>query len=119
MLHVSAEESPPDGFWQPITGGIKEGETAVDAVVREVCEETSITVDPQTIDLVTDGLLVPIDETMQVVKSVFVTRVDQRDVVTNPREHDDHRWTEKGEVEAALTWQSNRHTWSLVRPLMT
>ena len=30
------------GFWQPVTGGVEEGESIEDAVFREVLEETSI-----------------------------------------------------------------------------
>jgi len=30
------------GFWQPVTGGLEEGETKVEALEREVLEETGI-----------------------------------------------------------------------------
>ena len=30
------------GFWQPVTGGVLEGETPEEAAYREVCEETGI-----------------------------------------------------------------------------
>jgi len=31
-----------EDFWQPVTGGLEEGETEVDALKREVSEETGI-----------------------------------------------------------------------------
>ena len=31
-----------EGFWQPVTGGVEEGETRIDALKREVTEETGI-----------------------------------------------------------------------------
>jgi 8-oxo-dGTP pyrophosphatase MutT (NUDIX family) len=31
------------GFWQPITGGLEEGETKIEALKREIREETGIT----------------------------------------------------------------------------
>ena len=31
------------GFWQPITGGLEEGETLMEALRREIKEETGIT----------------------------------------------------------------------------
>jgi 8-oxo-dGTP pyrophosphatase MutT (NUDIX family) len=32
-----------NGFWQPITGGMEEGETREEALRREVTEETGVT----------------------------------------------------------------------------
>jgi 8-oxo-dGTP pyrophosphatase MutT (NUDIX family) len=34
--------SEREGFWQPVTGGLEEGETKVEALEREVLEETGI-----------------------------------------------------------------------------
>jgi len=31
-----------NGFWQPVTGGVEEGETRKEALCREVMEETGI-----------------------------------------------------------------------------
>jgi 8-oxo-dGTP pyrophosphatase MutT (NUDIX family) len=31
-----------NGFWQPITGGVEEGETQEEALLREVIEETGV-----------------------------------------------------------------------------
>lgn len=43
------------GFWQPITGGVKEGENQIAALKRELQEETGITEYRQIINL---GLMV-------------------------------------------------------------
>jgi len=31
-----------NGFWQPVTGGLEEGETRTEALYREIREETGI-----------------------------------------------------------------------------
>ena len=40
-----------DGYWQPISGGIEEGEKPIDAIKREVYEETGIKKLERIIDL--------------------------------------------------------------------
>jgi 8-oxo-dGTP pyrophosphatase MutT (NUDIX family) len=41
-----------NGFWQPVTGGLEEGETRTEALCREIEEETGI----ENLIRVTEGL---------------------------------------------------------------
>lgn len=44
IQYLTLKTIPPRGeFWQPITGGVEEGETKIEALKREVKEETGIT----------------------------------------------------------------------------
>lgn len=41
------ERAAHPGYWQSVTGSQEEGETLRETAVREVCEETGITADPE------------------------------------------------------------------------
>jgi dATP pyrophosphohydrolase len=118
LLHVSAEEVPPDGFWQPLTGGIEPTETAVQAAVREVREETGQFVAEEEFRFVADGIRVRVAEDFEVVKSLFVVRLPAQVVTVDPSEHDGFRWVSPAEVSGLLHWESNRETWEQVRQLL-
>src|SRR5699024_10016359 len=49
LLHVGDADVP---FWQPVTGGIHDGEDAREAAVRELGEETGLRVDPASLSQV-------------------------------------------------------------------
>ncbi|WP_245993040.1 NUDIX domain-containing protein [Xylanimonas allomyrinae] len=116
LLHVAAGAFPPDGFWQPVTGGIERDESPRDAAVREVWEETALRLEPDALVQVAEGVVVPISDSLQVVKTLFVVHLRSPvAVTTSPDEHDGHRWCPRGDVGGALTWESNRSTWGLVR----
>ncbi|WP_344841135.1 NUDIX domain-containing protein [Kribbella ginsengisoli] len=118
LLHVSAEEVPPEGFWQPLTGGIKGDETAAQAVAREVFEETGQVVGEGEFRFVADGIRVKVSADFEVVKSLFVVRLPSQVVTVEPSEHDDFRWVEPGEVSGLLHWESNRETWEQVQKVL-
>jgi 8-oxo-dGTP pyrophosphatase MutT (NUDIX family) len=115
LLHVPASAAPPDGFWQPLTGGIEPSEQPVDAAVREVREETGVKVEPTEFRFVADGIRVQITPDFEVVKTLFVVELPSREITVSPEEHDDHRWVAQGQVEQLLHWPSNRETWDQVR----
>jgi len=117
LLHVPASASPPKGFWQPLTGGIEAAEKPLEAVVREIREETGQQVDPAAFRFVDDGVRV-VAADFEVVKTLYLVELPARGIVTSPAEHDDHRWVAPGEVAALLHWQSNRETWGRISSLI-
>ncbi|MEV8372834.1 NUDIX domain-containing protein [Kribbella sp. NPDC056861] len=118
LLHVPASARLATGFWQPLTGGIEAAEKPLEAVVREVWEETGQQVEPTAFRFVDDGVRLQIGSDFEVVKTLYVVELPSRDVVTAPAEHDDHQWVTPAEVEPLLHWQSNRETWQRISALL-
>lgn len=57
-------------FWQPVTGGIEQDETAEEAAIREIWEETGLKINRQSIfELGTQ--IIPINETLIIEKTLF------------------------------------------------
>jgi dihydroneopterin triphosphate diphosphatase len=117
LLHVPASASLPEGFWQPLTGGIEAAEKPIEAAVREIREETGLQVDPAAFRFVDDGVRVQASD-FEVVKTLYLVELPSRAIVTAPAEHDDHQWVAPGEVAALLHWQSNRETWQRISALL-
>lgn len=46
LFHVVTAEEAPDGWWELPGGGIDPGESYLEAAVREISEETGLTLDP-------------------------------------------------------------------------
>ncbi len=114
LLHVAHSPAIPTGFWQPITGGIEPGETAREACIREIYEETGLRVQAGDLHQV-DGRW-EFDLPEQVIrKELYWVEAPHASVRIAPEEHDDWRWVPLSAVEPALYWESNRRTWAAVR----
>jgi 8-oxo-dGTP pyrophosphatase MutT (NUDIX family) len=98
--------SESGGFWQPITGGLEEGETKIQALKREMGEETGIKnfiriirnihcfefCAPPLIKEYAFGVQIPVDE----------------EVVLNKKEHSEYRWCNFHEALRLLRWKENK-----------
>jgi 8-oxo-dGTP pyrophosphatase MutT (NUDIX family) len=94
------------GMWQCVTGRLEDGETVVEAVLREVAEETALgppdIVALYSLDLVNaffepsaDGILV---------EPVFAIQVDVGAIPTTSAEHDDQLWMSPYEARRLVVW---------------
>ncbi len=95
------------GTWQMVTGGILEGETAPQAALREVQEETGLI--PNEIycaDFVETFYMKSLDKIMFVPD--FVAFVDTMDVTLSPNEHDAFEWLSFEAAKEKLVWSEQK-----------
>ncbi|MBS3904960.1 MAG: NUDIX domain-containing protein [Simkania sp.] len=95
------------GTWQMVTGGILDGETAAQAALREIQEETSLT--PTKLycaDAVETFYMQSQDKITFV--PVFIAFVDTMDVRLAPSEHDAFVWLSFEEAKQRLVWAEQK-----------
>jgi 8-oxo-dGTP pyrophosphatase MutT (NUDIX family) len=97
------------GFWQPVTGGLEEGEDIKDAVMRELREETGITNIKRLISGVHEFKL---ESKTGQKELVFGAEVDPKLKITFDKniypEHDEHRWCSYDKAMKLLKWRGNK-----------
>jgi dihydroneopterin triphosphate diphosphatase len=95
------------GTWQMISGGIESGETASQAALREIQEETGVV--PQALysaDVVETFYMQSNDKITFV--PVFVAFADNLKVSLSPKEHDAYEWLSFDNARERLVWAEQR-----------
>ncbi len=113
LLHKPKTDRHP-AFWQPITGGIEQGEKPLDACIREVKEETNLNVRRESIEDLDFKFEIFIEDCDLVIKkSLFICRrLNSELEVTISDEHDDFMWSKIEDVRNYLFWDSNKNTFN-------
>lgn len=93
------------GFWQPLTGGVRVGESLTDALVREVGEETGITDVMRIID--TGYTFCFTDNGRDYEEFVFGVEVRSGVPVKLSVEHEEYEWASKERALSLLKWEGN------------
>lgn len=105
-----------EGFWQGVTGALKEGEELDEAARRELFEETKFI--PLKLEKIDFTYSIPVadewrylysPDVKEITEYVFVAFVDaEKEPVLDPREHDQYTWCAFREALTLLTWPKNK-----------
>ncbi len=113
QLHRAAGSGDYDGTWQTVYGGIKSGETAINAALRELQEETQL--------VPTNFFQVEYLESFYhrardrvTVLPVFAAQIAPRAKVILDAEHDDYRWVDLADVGAHFVWRVQRQAIAII-----
>lgn len=97
------------GFWQPVTGGLEEGETLRDAVVREVQEEIGVQHVKRIIDNVYEYTF---EEELTFKEYVFGVEINPETSISLDKnlykEHEEHTWCSYENAMHLLKWPGNK-----------
>jgi len=100
------------GFWQPVTGGVEEGERRIQALEREVLEETGIKNVASIIEDV--GYYEFWDFFKREARSrlikeyVFGVEISLNEKIVIGWEHSEYRWCSFEEALKLLKWKENK-----------
>jgi dATP pyrophosphohydrolase len=100
-------DEPLDGTWQTVRGSIESGETAVQAAIREVREETGVR--PVAFyRLGSVETFYDLDSDAVWHSAAFFALLDAAAQVTLNEEHDAARWVADNEVDTHFMWPSEK-----------
>lgn len=95
------------GFWQSITGGVKEGEGQIEALKRELQEETGIIEYRQIINLkYSFSFCLP--QLGQLTENVYAVEVRPETEIILSHEHTEFRWLSFEESLTLIKYDSNK-----------
>jgi 8-oxo-dGTP pyrophosphatase MutT (NUDIX family) len=106
-----------NGFWQPVTGGVEEGETRDEALQREIMEETGV----GNIVAVIEGLYYFefSDPTLNQEYVYGVEVSSSEEIVLDSKEHSEYRWCSFQEALQLLHWKENKEALKKLNTTLT
>jgi len=94
------------GFWQPITGGLEEGETKTEALKREIKEETGIN---NIIRIIEDVHYFEFSDPSPYKEYVYGVEISPTErIVLDKKEHSEFRWCSFQEALGLMKWKENK-----------
>ena len=97
------------GHWQPITGGIEEGEKPSDTVKREIYEETGINKLERIIDLKYSFIFTTNwhGKLTKMREMCYAAEIKKVMLIRLSNEHEEYKWCTEEEVKKYLKWEHN------------
>ncbi len=98
-----------DGYWQPISGGIEEGEKPIDAIKREIYEETGIKELERIIDLKYSFIFKTLwhGKLTKMREICFAIEIKKEKPIRISNEHEEYKWCTEDEAKKFLKWEHN------------
>ena len=109
-------------FWQPVTGGLEEGETKVEALEREVLEETGIKNIVRIIENVhyfeysDHGIIKGYTFVKEYVFGIEIQPNEK--IVIDGKEHSQFKWCSFQEALELLKWDENKEALSRLNEIL-
>lgn len=115
LLHAPERPGVRPALWQPVSGGVEEGETPSQACLREVLEESGLRIGDASLMPVVEDLVIVISAQLTLLKSAYVAAAPPGEVVCDPNEHDRAEWVPRSQVADRLVRDSHRTVWALAQ----
>ena len=113
QLHRAAGSGDYAGTWQTVYGGIKSGETAINAALRELKEETQL-VPTKFFQVEYLENFYHRSRDRVTVLPVFAARIAPHAKVIIDAEHDDYRWVDLPDVAEHFVWRVQRQAIAII-----
>ena len=111
LLGRRADGAYMGGTWQLISGGIEANERAWEAAIREVREETGLTVtELYRLENVAEFYRPDIDALCTGI--YFLAEVETLASAQHNAEHTALEWVDDNDIDSRLTWTSDRTAWA-------
>lgn len=95
-----------NGFWQPVTGGVEEGETREEALRREVMEETGV---ENMVVVIEDLYYFEFSDPNLNQEYVYGVEISpSEEIIFDQKEHSEYRWCSFQEALQLLHWKENK-----------
>ena len=101
------------GLWQMVSGHIDENETAVEAALRELKEETGLVPIKFWVAPNVNSFYSPDNDSISVIP-VFAALVNEDSKVVISDEHSEYTWVDSTEEKKILAWDGQRKSVGLI-----
>lgn len=106
------------GLWQMVTGKVKKDEKAYETVLREVKEETDLSVEKLFIVPNVNSFYSYINDSINFVP-VFLCLVNEDDEVKISKEHCKFRWVSKEKARKMVAWTGQQKSLDIIYSFLT
>lgn len=112
LLKRSPNQLYPN-IWQMVTGKIRENEKAYETAVREIKEETNLSIKNLFVVPNVNPFYNSLENSMNLVP-VFVTIVSDESLIVLSDEHHKYKWVDKKEAKNKLAWPGQFYSVDLI-----